>query len=122
MEFNDCVHDIVSDSAGTDAVVRHWNIDAVRVHEIGVISMRRQLDSARHGFQRLRARGFGILMRLVSLKLVRSRCGDSSTPQDTVGYDVFPRPTDCEMPVDVASEEKAGCIVRQRGACLGAGV
>ena len=45
--------------------------------------MRRQLDSARHGFQRLRARGFGILTRFVSLILVRSRCGDSSTPQDT---------------------------------------
>ena len=66
---------------------------------------------------------------------MRSRCGDSSTPQDTdvnecvheelgdvVGYDVFPRPTDCEMPVDVASEKKAGYIVRHRGAFLGAGV
>ena len=74
-------------------------------------------------------------MRFVSLILVRSRCGDSSTLQDTdsakemdesasdvVGYDVFPRATDCEMPVDVASQEKAGCIVRHRGACLGAGV
>ena len=109
---------------------RHWDIDAVCIHEIGVISMRRQLDSVRHGFQRVRARGIGILTRFVSLKLVRSRCGDSSTPQDAnsakemdesasdvVGYDVFPRPTDCEMPVDVASEEKAGYIVR-----LGAGV
>jgi len=51
MDFNDCVHDFLSDSAGTDAVVRHWDIDAVRIHEIVVISMRRQLDSARHGFQ-----------------------------------------------------------------------
>ena len=41
---------------------------------------------------------------------------------DVVGYDVFPRPTDCGMPVDVASQEKAGYKVRHRGACLGAGV
>ena len=79
MDYNDCVHDL-SESAGTDAVVRHWDIDAVCIHEI---SMRRQLGSARHGFQRVRARGVGILTRFVSLKLVRSRCGDSSTPQDT---------------------------------------
>ena len=68
--------------------------------------MWRQLGSARHGFQRVRARGIGILTRFASLKLMRSRCGDSSTPQHTFGYDVFPRPTDCEMPVDVASEKK----------------
>ena len=50
MDFNDCVHDFLSESAGTDEeVVRHWDIDAVCIHEIDV----------------------------------RSRCGDSSTPQDT---------------------------------------
>ena len=48
MDFNDCVHDFLSESAGTDAIVRHWDIDAVCI-----------------------------------VKSVRSRCGDSSTPQDT---------------------------------------
>jgi len=59
MDFNDCLHDFLSESAGTDAIVRHLDIDAVCIHEIGVISIRIQLDSARHGFQRLRARGMG---------------------------------------------------------------
>ena len=31
----------------------------------------------------MQSSGIGILIRFVSLKLVRSRCGDSSTPQDT---------------------------------------
>ena len=108
--FNDCVHDFSSESAGADAIVRHWDIDAVCIDEIGVISMRRQLDSARHGFQRLRARG---------MKPAKEMDESAS---DGVGHDVFPRPADCGMPVDVASQEKAGCMVRHRGACLGAGV
>ena len=41
---------------------------------------------------------------------------------DVVGYDVFSRLPDCGMPVDVASQEKAGYMVRHQGACLGAGV
>ena len=62
-----------------------------------------------HGFQRLRARG------------IEAREEMDEWASDIVGYDVFPRPTDCGMPVDVASQEKAGCIVRHRGSCLGAG-
>ena len=45
-DFNDCVHE-------------DWDIDTACIPEIWCDSMRRQLDSARHRFQRVRARGLG---------------------------------------------------------------